>query len=112
MQQDREQLDGTMFGSWDMIPLNYVERAESDGFISAYVYGSGGGDTRFTLEMAPSEEALKAKRNGCVRKEIVRSRAGGFESETIPVREGSFYQVRRCNGEVAHITAYWLPIVR
>ena len=43
------------------------------------------GGARFTLETAPAEEAS---------------------------REGDFYQVRRRTGEVAHIAAYGLPILR
>ena len=104
-----EQEPETIFGAWTPVSVNVAYQAPSDGFLVAYGHTLSTGG--FTLDTGTSEEELNREQGGqCAPLESVRSRAAGYQGATTPIKKDHFYKVRLCDGELIHITAYWLSV--
>lgn len=92
---------GPSLGEWQALSVAAMQRptqAGSDGFLIAFS-GGNGDIARFYLQTGSSAETLEA-----------RTRAGQYEGAMIPVRAGDYYRVSRRDGEMATVSAFWIPL--
>ena len=110
VQKTLEQKPKTWFGNWDMIEVNRVYQAKSDGFVTAYTHSND--RTALSIRIGESEANLGRQNTRSKGSHGNGTKGSHGNGTVVPVRNGQYYLVNADAGSPNFVEAYWLPIER
>ena len=94
--------ENLVLGTWESKVKNTVYQAPTDGFLITTVFSNGGGLGIATIKTDSSSSPTT------IRARVEASRSGAYQSVTVPIRKGDYYEVTEDNGTVSSID--WMPL--